>query len=125
MTKSFIVVEGKKIGRSFGFPTANISLSDKHKLIPANGVYAVEVLVGSKALPGMLSIGYNPTVSAGNGPRTIEVNIFDFDMNLYGHSVTVILRFRLRDEKKFDDIEQLADQMKLDKLNAMKLLKRQ
>lgn len=118
-----IVIEGRKLGRSFGFPTANISVCDSHKLIPANGVYAVDVLINGRIMPGMLSIGFNPTVSAGQGPRSIEVNIFDLDMNLYGNSVTIIFRFRLRDEKKFENVEQLAEQMKLDRQKAMKLLK--
>jgi riboflavin kinase/FMN adenylyltransferase len=117
------VVQGRQLGRSFGFPTANINVSDSHKLIPANGVYAVEVLVDGKRLPGVLSIGSNPTVTNGNGPRSIEVNIFDFEMNIYGEYVSIIFKFRLRDEKKFENIERLAEQMKLDKLRAMKLLR--
>lgn len=117
-----VVVEGRKIGRSFGFPTANIKPADKHKLIPAVGVYAVEAIVKDEKLPGMLSIGFNPTVAAGNGPRSIEVNIFNFDMNIYDRPITVIFRFRLREEKKFGNIEQLAEQMRLDKQKAMKLL---
>jgi riboflavin kinase/FMN adenylyltransferase len=117
-----IVVEGRKIGRSFGYPTANIKPTDKHKLIPAVGVYAVEALVNGERLPGMLSIGFNPTITTANGQRSIEVNIFNFDMNIYDQPITVIFRFRLRDERRFGNIEQLAEQMSLDKQKALKLL---
>jgi riboflavin kinase/FMN adenylyltransferase len=116
------VIQGRMLGRSFGFPTANIRPSDSHKLIPADGVYAVEVLVGNKKLPGMLSIGFNPTVNKGQKIRSIEVNIFNFEMDLYNQSVTIIFRFRLRDEKRFENIKQLALQMELDRQEAMRLL---
>lgn len=116
------VIQGRKLGRSFGFPTANIKPSDSHKLIPADGVYAVEVLVGNEKLPGMLSIGFNPTVNKGREIRSIEVHIFNFDMDLYNQSATIIFRFRLRDEKRFDSVKQLARQMELDKQAAMRLL---
>ncbi len=116
------VIQGRKLGRSFGFPTANIKPSDSHKLIPADGVYAVEVLVGNEKLPGMLSIGFNPTVNKGREIRSIEVHIFNFDMDLYNQSATIIFRFRLRNEKRFDSVKQLARQMELDKQAAMRLL---
>ncbi len=114
------VVEGRKIGRSIGFPTANI-FPESHKLIPANGVYAVEVLVDKSLYTGMLSIGTNPTINNSGGIRSIEVNILDFDRNIYGTDVTVIFRKRLRDEKRFDSISQLVDQMHVDKEETLKL----
>jgi riboflavin kinase/FMN adenylyltransferase len=116
------VIEGRQLGRSFGFPTANIKPDDSHKLIPANGVYAVEALVGKKLFPGMLSIGFNPTVNKGRIIRSIEVHIFDFSGDLYNQAVIIIFRFRLRDEKRFENVKQLAEQMKLDKQEAMRLL---
>lgn len=116
------VIEGRKLGRSFGFPTANIKPDDNHKLIPADGVYAVEVISGNEKLRGMLSIGFNPTVTRGRKVRSIEVHIFDFDGDLYNQTVTVIFRFRLRDEKRFDNVKQLAEQMKTDQQDAMSLL---
>jgi len=116
------VVRGRGLGRSLGFPTANILPEDPCKLIPADGVYAVEVLLDNKRVPGMLSIGYNPTVNKNRSYRSIEVNIFDVDRDLYGHSVTVIFRFWLRDEKKFESKELLSEQMKLDRESAMRLL---
>ncbi|HUX94469.1 MAG TPA: bifunctional riboflavin kinase/FAD synthetase [Bacteroidales bacterium] len=117
---SGIIVEGKKIGRSIGFPTANI-LPEAHKLIPANGVYAVEALLEKSSFPGMLSIGTNPTIDSNNGERSVEVNILNFESDIYGSAITVIFRKRLRDERKFDSIEQLADQMQKDKADTLEL----
>jgi riboflavin kinase / FMN adenylyltransferase len=119
------VVEGRKLGRSLGFPTANIKPADIYKLIPADGVYAVETMVGNRSLRGMISIGFNPTVNEDRGLRSIEVNIFDFDEDLYGQTIEAIFRFRLRDERKFKDSRQLSEQMKLDKQTAMRLLTEQ
>lgn len=117
------VVEGRKLGRSFGFPTANIKPDDICKLLPADGVYAIEVIIEGKSLPGMLSIGFNPTVNKIRGNRSIEAHIFDLDRDLYEQSITVIFRYRLRDERKFENTRQLTEQMKLDKLTARRLLK--
>jgi riboflavin kinase/FMN adenylyltransferase len=116
------VIQGRKLGSSFGFPTANIRPADIWKLIPADGVYAVEVLFDNKQLPGMLSIGFNPTVNKGKCCRSIEAHIFNFDLDLYDKEITVIFRFRLRDEIKFKNVRLLAEQMKLDKQIAMRLL---
>jgi riboflavin kinase/FMN adenylyltransferase len=119
------VVEGHKIGRSLGFPTANIEPADIFKLIPHDGVYAVEVILDNRSFHGMLSIGFNPTVNKDRGKRSIEVHIFDFDMDLYGHTITAIFRFRLRDERRYENTEQLSEQMKIDKETAMRLLTEQ
>jgi riboflavin kinase / FMN adenylyltransferase len=116
------VVEGKKIGRSIGFPTANIAPDDIHKLIPLNGVYAVEVSLGDGLYKGMLSIGSNPTVNSDSALRSIEVHIIDFDKNIYGSKITVIFRKRLRDEVRFDSVKELAEQMELDKQTTMRIL---
>jgi riboflavin kinase/FMN adenylyltransferase len=121
-TVSGTVIQGRKLGRSFGFPTANIMPADICKLIPANGVYAVEVLLDNEKLPGMLSIGYNPTVNNDRSQRSIEVHIFNFDKDLYNQNITIIFRFRLRDEMKFEDVKLLTIQMELDKQTAMSLL---
>jgi riboflavin kinase/FMN adenylyltransferase len=103
------VVKGRMIGRSIDFPTANLHVHDPYKLIPADGVYAVRVKRGEEQLNGMLNIGMRPTVDG--KARTIEVNILDFDADLYGE--TLILEFvkRLRDEIKFDGIESLKQQL--------------
>jgi riboflavin kinase/FMN adenylyltransferase len=116
------VVAGRKIGRSFGFPTANIKPGDKNKLIPALGVYAVEVLLGERIFKGMLSIGTNPTVNEDASVRSIEVYIIDFDEDIYGKEILIRFRKRLRDEQKFAGIAELAAQMELDKLETIKLL---
>lgn len=117
------VVAGRNLGRSLGFPTANIRPSDRYKLIPANGVYAVEVQIGDSYYPGMLNIGFNPTVDTENQNRSVEVNIFNFNKDIYGRQIRVIFRYRLRDEIRFDDISQLIKQMELDKEQVLKLLK--
>ena len=118
---SGIVVDGRKIGRAFGFPTANIE-TEKYKLVPANGVYAVEVLVNSLKYRGMLSIGFNPTIIPARNERSIEVHIIDFDGDIYGRNISVKFRYRLRDEKKFEDTARLAAQMELDKVETIRLL---
>ncbi|HUX58500.1 MAG TPA: bifunctional riboflavin kinase/FAD synthetase [Bacteroidales bacterium] len=115
------IVEGQKIGRAIGFPTANIEPDYKYKLVPANGVYAVEVLLDGKQYHGMLSIGSNPTVNSDNRARSIEVNILDLNGDIYGRTISVVFRKRLRDEVKFDSREQLTEQMKLDRQQVLRL----
>ncbi len=114
------VVEGKKIGRTIGYPTANIAVDDKYKLIPADGIYAVKVKHKGSMYGGMLSIGNNPTV---NGQfRTIEVNIFDFDKVIYGDDATIYFIERLRDEVKFNGLEELKVALAIDKENSVRIL---
>ena len=114
------VVGGKKLGRTLGYPTANIDINDKYKIIPADGVYAVNVIHDGKIFEGMLNIGNNPTVE-GKG-RSIEVNIFNFDKEIYGDDATIIFIERLRDEVKFNGLEQLKEQLAKDKENAIQAL---
>ena len=116
------IVKGRQIGRTIGYPTANIEPDYRYKLIPANGVYAVEVNLDGKKHLGMMSIGSNPTVNTDNKARSLEVNILDFDADIYGRPITVTFRKRLRDELKFENTEQLSNQMKLDRLTTLKLL---
>ena len=115
------VIEGRKIGRSIGFPTANIKPDSPNKLIPCNGVYAVEVRIDNTLYPGMLSIGSNPTVNSDRNFRSIEVHILNFDKDIYGRNISVNSGKRLRDEKKFDDLEQLTKQMSLDRQDTLRL----
>ncbi|MGQ0828089.1 MAG: bifunctional riboflavin kinase/FAD synthetase [Bacteroidota bacterium] len=113
------IVEGKKLGKTIGYPTANIFVDDKYKLIPADGVYAVKVRHKGDIYGGMLNIGNNPTV---NGKiKTIEVNIFDFDKDIYGDEATVYFLERLRDEVKFNGLEELKKQLAKDKKNAVQI----
>jgi riboflavin kinase/FMN adenylyltransferase len=115
------VIKGKQLGRTIGFPTANIEINDSYKLIPAIGVYAVKIKYALNIYNGMLSIGKNPTVTE-NGPLTIEVNIFDFDLEIYNKQITVYFYKKLRDEEKYDSINQLKSQLAVDKENAIKYL---
>ncbi len=116
------IVSGKRIGRSIGFPTANIRADDEHKLIPGDGVYAVHVFLSGKKYGGMLNIGFRPTVNQGPPEKTIEVHIFDFHGDIYSQDVTVTFLERIRDERKFDKIEDLAQQLKKDKEITLKIL---
>jgi len=116
-----LVVTGKKLGRTIGYPTANIQLPDPDKLVPANGVYAVTARLqqaeGSSQygpLRGMMNIGVRPTVNGTH--RTIEVNLFDFDEEIYGQTLRVNLHRRLRGEQKFDGLDALKAQLSNDKL---------
>jgi riboflavin kinase/FMN adenylyltransferase len=116
------IVGGKRIGRSMGFPTANIRPDDEHKLIPADGVYAVKVLLSGKDYGGMLNIGIRPTVNNGFPEKTIEVHIFDFHGDIYGQDVKITFIERIREEKKFERIEELAAQLEEDKKKTMAIL---
>lgn len=116
------VVRGRRIGRLLGFPTANIKPGNKYKLVPGDGVYAVEVYLGGERFPGMLSIGKNPTIKPESEIRSIEVNILNFEQEIYGWEIEVVFRKRLRDEIKFNNAEELSRQMDLDRENAIKLL---
>ena len=107
------VVSGENLGNKIGFPTANIQVPDVHKLIPANGVYAVRVLVREKEYLGMLNIGNRPTVKGIS--KTIEVHIINFDASIYGEEITVVFEGWIRNEQKFKNIEALQCQLLKDK----------
>ena len=109
-----VVVAGNRLGRTIGFPTANMQLYEPLKLIPANGVYFVKVKTLGRELYGMCNIGYRPTVSSGEH-RTIETHIFDFDEDIYGLDMKVTFVEKIRDEIKFDSLEQLRLQLEKDK----------
>ena len=115
------VVEGRNLGHLLGFPTANIR-PPENKLVPADGVYAVETFVGNDKYNGMLSIGVNPTVNKDRMSRSVEVNIFGFSGDLYGQTIKVVFRYWMREEKNFSTTGQLSDQMKLDRIEALRLL---
>jgi riboflavin kinase/FMN adenylyltransferase len=117
-----IVVEGNRIGRTIGFPTANIEIEDKYKLIAAGGVYACEIEYKGKIFSGMGNIGTRPTIGI-NGLVT-EVHIFDFDEDIYGEEIRIIFIDRIRDEKKFEGLEALKTQLSKDRERVKGLLKK-
>lgn len=115
------VVKGKGLGKELGYPTANIQIEDKYKLIPADGIYAVSVSVENKTHGGMLSIGKNPTIASDN-KKTIEVYIFDFEKEIYGENIRIFFKQKLRDEKKFASMEELKKAIDGDKEKSLKIL---
>jgi len=121
---SGMVTEGNKLGRELGYPTANISLEEKHKIIPGNGVYAVKVHYKENRYIGMLNIGIRPTVEKQGriSKSTIEVNIFDFNEEIYNEKIVVEFHKKIRNEIKFDDLESLKEQLSLDKIQTLSLL---
>lgn len=111
------VVKGDQLGRTIGFPTANLEIAEQEKLIPGNGVYAVDVMIKDIKLKGMMNIGFRPTV--GGIVRKIEVNIFDFNEDIYEQNITVFLKTKLRDERKFNGLDELKIQLGNDAKEAM------
>ncbi len=107
------VVEGKKLGRTIGFPTANLKVSENYKLIPKTGVYIVEILLDNQKFKGMMNIGFNPTVNGNH--QTIEVNILDFNQDIYGKNVQVSFLEKIRDEQKFASVDELKNQLEKDR----------
>ena len=119
---SGIVVHGDKLGRKLGYPTANLKITDEEKIVPGNGIYAVYALPEgySERLKGMMSIGFRPTVDGKK--RVIEVNIFDFDAEIYGQRLKVFVKKYLREEIKFDGLEALVKQIDRDKVASLQVL---
>ena len=115
------VVHGDKIGRSMGFPTANIYVEHKFKLIPAEGIYAVTVVVKGREYGGMLYIGKRPTLN--KVEQNIEVNIFDFNEDIYGEKIKINFIKQIRSEMKFENLEQLKAQLDRDREASLKVLK--
>jgi len=111
-TLSGTVVRGLQNGRKLGFPTANIQVNDEYKLIPKTGIYAVYVYYGGVKYTGMLSIGYNPTFDG--KVQTIEVNVLDFNRDIYGENLTLEFIDFIRNEKKFDSLDALINEIKND-----------
>ncbi len=114
------VIKGHQIGNQLGYPTANLFVEDKHKIIPGVGIYASRVRVGEQWYKGMLYIGYRPTFSGKE--KAIEVNLFDFNGNLYGDELTLDIVAEIRGDKRFDTPEELAAQMAADKEATLRIL---
>ncbi|MBI5858752.1 MAG: bifunctional riboflavin kinase/FAD synthetase [Sphingobacteriales bacterium] len=130
---SGVVVHGDKIGRKLGYPTANLKIKDEEKITPGNGIYAVyaelpfineyphsPLATPHSRLKGMMSIGFRPTVDGKK--RVIEVNIFDFDEDIYDQSLKVYVKKYLRQEVKFDGLDALIEQIGKDKIESLKIL---
>jgi riboflavin kinase/FMN adenylyltransferase len=123
------VISGNKLGRTLGYPTANLGLDESEKLVPGNGIYAVEAVlrasgekeVASGKMGGMMSIGLRPTI--GDNKRMIEINLFDFDRDIYGQVMRVYVKAYMRSEVKFDGLEALKEQLAKDEIESRKILK--
>lgn len=125
------IIEGNKLGRTLGYPTANIYINDTNKLVPAYGVYAVTVsliiesqnandFIAEATCKGMMNIGIRPTI--GDNKIMIEVNIFNFDKDIYGRTLRVYVKQYMRPEIKFNGLEELKAQLGIDKIEAERLL---
>ena len=112
------MVAGNRLGRTIGFPTANMQMYEPLKLVPGNGVYFVKVQTLGRQLYGMCNIGCRPTVSSGNS-RTIETHIFDFDEDIYGLDMKVTFVEKIRDEIKFESLDALRNQLEIDRQSCI------
>ncbi|NVK48907.1 MAG: bifunctional riboflavin kinase/FAD synthetase [Cyclobacteriaceae bacterium] len=115
-----IVIKGQQIGRSIGFPTANVHIPNSYKLIPKDGVYAVEAEVNGSLFKAMLNIGNRPTVDGTQ--KSVETHLFDFQGDLYGKQITIYLKAYLREEQKFESLSALQAQLLKDQQQAKMLL---
>ena len=116
---SGVVVHGKGIGKTLGFPTANLRVA-KEKIVPKNGVFSASVTVGSRTFDGVCSVGVNPTIEL-HAHRSIETHILDFDADIYDEIITIAFKKRIRDEIRFESIEQLKKQITIDVEQAKNL----
>jgi riboflavin kinase / FMN adenylyltransferase len=114
------VFKGKQLGKTIGFPTANLKIEENYKLIPKNGAYIVKSILDQKEVFGMMNIGFNPTVAGDS--LSIEINYFDFDEDLYGKKITVSILEYLRPEQKFESVALLKEQLKKDKDMSMSFI---
>jgi len=114
------VIKGNSLGKTIGFPTANIKVENKLKIYPADGVYAVKININEREYNGMMNIGQKPTV--GDNSKTLEVNIFDFNHDIYGNGIKVRFVKRIRDERKFENLQELKKQLLIDRNKARQIL---
>ena len=114
------VIKGNSLGKTINFPTANIVVENKWKILPADGVYAVKIVLEAKEYKGMMNIGQKPTVD-GNG-ISLEVNIFDFNQDIYGKGIEIRFVKRIRDERKFENLQELKKQLLIDRNRARQIL---
>jgi riboflavin kinase/FMN adenylyltransferase len=117
-----IVSKGKQLGRTIGFPTANIKIVEEYKLIPQNGVYIVQSNLDGIMYHGMMNIGTRPTVDGTT--QTIEIHFFDFNRDIYNQMITISLLHRMRSEQKFESVDALKKQLDKDKITALAIIKK-
>ena len=115
------VIHGKKIGQGLGFPTANLKIKDKKKILPPSGIYAVQIYHGKNLYKGMMYVGSRPTLE-NEGSKSIEVHIFEFNQYIYGESILVEIIDFIRDDEKFENLELLKERLKADKLLSLSIL---
>lgn len=120
VTLSGRIVHGKSIGRTIGFPTANVEVSEEYKLLPKNGVYLIQSIINKKQVFGMMNIGVKPTLIESS--KTIEINFFDFEGDLYDRNIRVNIKQFIRDEIKFESLELLKSQIQKDKINCNSII---
>jgi riboflavin kinase/FMN adenylyltransferase len=116
------VVKGRGLGKTINFPTANIQIDENYKLIPKDGVYAVQATIKNSLVYGMMNIGFNPTVNGSK--KTIEVHFFDFNIDIYDQRLQINLIERLRDEVKFNSVDELKAQLAKDQELAISIVKK-
>ena len=116
------IVKGNEIGRTIGFPTANLEIEEDYKLIPKNGVYLISTILEKQIFFGMMNIGVKPTLEIEK--ESIEVNLFDWGKDIYGEFIEVFILDYIRDETKFDSLIDLTDQIKIDKKTCLKLIEK-
>ena len=114
------IVHGKSIGRTIGFPTANVEVSEGYKLLPKNGVYLIQSIINKKQVFGMMNIGVKPTLIESS--KTIEINFFDFEGDLYDKNIRVDIKQFIRDEVRFESLELLKSQIQKDKINCNSII---
>ncbi|MAL23846.1 MAG: riboflavin biosynthesis protein RibF [Xanthomarina sp.] len=117
------VVKGKGLGNTLGFPTANIHIKESYKLIPKHGVYIVKATIKTQTVFGMMNIGTNPTIDS-NNQQSIEVHFFNFNEAIYNKNLVIELLDRIRDEKKFDSLDHLKNQLQKDRLTALQYIEK-
>ena len=114
------IKKGKGLGRQLGFPTANLHIAEDYKLVPKKGVYVVQSQISGKQVFGMMNIGYNPTVAGKE--KSTEINFFDFSQDLYGQKIQIEILKRIRDEHKFNSVEELKKQLEKDRQTSISFL---
>ena len=115
------VVHGNNIGKTISFPTANIKVDQPYKLIPKNGVYIVKTIIDNQTTFGMMNIGYNPTFNGKQ--KSIEIHFLNFNKNIYHKNLTIEMIMRIRNEIKFNSVEDLKKQLEQDKLSTLNYIK--